>query len=83
MLSKNLEVIVLLDLKKPTNRRKPILKFITVKVSKIFSQWRSLKDQVGNTAGMSAQLMSHFQAATAVDIFYLPLHHVLCGLVLD
>lgn len=36
MLRKNLEVIVLLDLKKPTNKRKQILQFITVKNSTIF-----------------------------------------------
>lgn len=45
MLRKNLEVIVLLDLKKPTNKRKQILQFITVKNSTIFKPmeitWRS------------------------------------------
>jgi len=45
MLRQNPEVIVLLDLKKPTNTRKQILKFITVKMSQFLSQWRSPKDE--------------------------------------
>lgn len=59
MLRKNLEVIVL-DLKKSTNRRKQIVKFITVKISSFLRQWRSLKDQIVSTAAMSAQLMTPF-----------------------
>lgn len=59
MLRKNLEVIAL-DLKKPTNRRKQILKFITVKISSFLRPWRPPKDQVASTVGMSAQLMIPF-----------------------
>lgn len=43
MLRKNLEVIVLLDLKKQTNRRKQILKFITVKILSFYGNGDHLK----------------------------------------
>lgn len=59
MLRKNLEVIVL-DLKKSTNGRKQIVKFITVKISFFLRQCRPPKDQVVSTAGMSAHLMTPF-----------------------
>lgn len=71
MLRKNLEVFVLLNIKKPTNRRKQILKSMIVKISQFLSQWRSSKDQAGNIAGTPVQLTIPFVSRNCCTHFLL------------
>lgn len=71
MLRKNLKIIVLLNLKKSTNRRKQILKFIAVKTSEFLRQRRTPEDQVGDTAGMLAQLRIPFPSHNCCTHFLL------------